>query len=492
MKKIYFGLVLAIGLVFMLSGWAGAKPLPKQAAKKEQKTVETKKSPLKEKARVKEEEGSAVKAEVKLSKEFSKLSSAEHLMEGDIYVNGEIGNDDNDGFSWGTAKKTIQAGIDDTSPGRTCYVAGEWQGHYLIYSEDTNGEEFPIEMKSDIVLKGEASGVIKPEIQYFTSMSGMGPPNIVFDLKGVSYSSVEGFKIECTGCFVFFLGEDLSGIPCFKNKISDNDIMKSPDYGGASTFNVYGVFSFTGSYDNNIEKNTFKDCVVAILQEAVYSDLENGTISENLIMDCQRGICIWDKNNNIKRNIIRGCGYGIGIYGIICGNLVTNNTLVSNQVGIEVEPAPGLLWDPDCLQVVNNIITGGSSFGMWGSTWVPGYGAWERIIRYNDVWDNTPNYGGTIPDMSGLVGNISDDPRFVDPVHYDYHLPVFFASPACYPHEIDYTRTSPCMEAGSVYIDWDYISDITDYYGEAPDIGAYEAEITLWPVFIDHSESSLY
>tara|TARA_B100000029_G_scaffold183606_1_gene181158 strand:+ start:486 stop:1796 length:1311 start_codon:yes stop_codon:yes gene_type:complete len=56
------------------------------------------------------------------------------------------------------------------------------------------------------------------------------------------------------------------------------------------------------------------------------------------------------------------------------------------------------------------------------------------------------------------VGNINGNPLFTDPENGDYML------------EDD----SPCIDTGTADIDDDGIDDITDYYGTAPDMGAYE------------------
>ena len=46
------------------------------------------------------------------------------------------------------------------------------------------------------------------------------------------------------------------------------------------------------------------------------------------------------------------------------------------------------------------------------------------------------------------------------------------------PENEDYTLQagSPCIDAGTADIDGDGVDDITDYYGTAPDMGAYEYE----------------
>lgn len=90
--------------------------------------------------------------------------------------------------------------------------------------------------------------------------------------------------------------------------------------------------------------------------------------------------------------------------------------------------------------------------------------------RFNNVWDNLggPNFGGV--DRTGVDGNISQDPRFVDAVVGDYRL----------------LEVSPCINAGDP--DFQSDPDGTDFYGgrrifaRRIDIGAAEYSDHLRPV----------
>jgi len=63
--------------------------------------------------------------------------------------------------------------------------------------------------------------------------------------------------------------------------------------------------------------------------------------------------------------------------------------------------------------------------------------------------------------------NIDSNPLYTDPENDDYRL-----SWENYPTE-DKTM-SPCIDAGTADIDGDGEEDITDYFGTAPDMGAFE------------------
>jgi hypothetical protein len=87
------------------------------------------------------------------------------------------------------------------------------------------------------------------------------------------------------------------------------------------------------------------------------------------------------------------------------------------------------------------------------------------MIINSIIWNNSPNTisgSGYIMNFSDIEGgwegngNIDVDPLFND----DYTL----------------QAGSPCIDAGTADTDGDGIEDITDYFGEAPDMGAFEFE----------------
>jgi len=101
-----------------------------------------------------------------------------------------------------------------------------------------------------------------------------------------------------------------------------------------------------------------------------------------------------------------------------------------------------------------------------------GYGIYaddtsSPVIRYTNVWGSgAGNYGPNMPDQTGLNGNISVPPEFVNPDANDYHL----------------NFSSSCINAGDPNFEQ---ADFTDYdeeprkMGQFVDIGADEA----WPVW---------
>lgn len=183
---------------------------------------------------------------------------------------------------------------------------------------------------------------------------------------------------------------------------------------------------------------------------------------EDLIIGYGGAIGGVEANPTITRNIIHGntayAGAGIFIIGdpvisnniiysnsafigggvIMFGGNLSNNTIVANDASLD----GGAQWGGNVYtafgqdemighsQIFNNIIFGAKSGG--GIVWEGDYQ--EGVIQFNNVWNNTPgNYGFAAPgageftydgqaDQTGIDGNISQDPLFVDLQTDDYHL----------------------------------------------------------------------
>lgn len=173
------------------------------------------------------------------------------------------------------------------------------------------------------------------------------------------------------------------------------------------------------------------------------------TIKQNLITNCRIGIRT-QASIVAERNIIIN---NPGLAGIACsstGNpLLINNTIVNCSRGIQY----GMYSIPE---VVNNIITDNfRGIINFGSNNIP--------CSYNNVYGNGENYEG-LPDVTGLVGNISQDPQFVDPGINDFHLqaisPCIDAGDPASPPDPDFT----ICDMGALYYDQITIINIPEDY----------------------------
>ena len=90
---------------------------------------------------------------------------------------------------------------------------------------------------------------------------------------------------------------------------------------------------------------------------------------------------------------------------------------------------------------------------FYGCEWIYDYGL---LVSFSNI-------------QGGYEGeeNIDSNPLYTDPENGDYRL-----SWENYPTEDE--TMSPCIDAGTADIDGDGEEDITDYFGTAPDMGAFE------------------
>ncbi|MGD1278645.1 MAG: right-handed parallel beta-helix repeat-containing protein [Tepidisphaeraceae bacterium] len=124
--------------------------------------------------------------------------------------------------------------------------------------------------------------------------------------------------------------------------------------------------------------------------------------------------------------------------------VVINNTFVRNEVAIKY----GSFSTTICR---NNILDGNTTGFLLD---YPGYQpTWEN----NDVYNNTANYAGGMPDLTGVSGNISADPEFVS------------AS------DLELLSGSPAIDSGSPLLAPDHdIAGDPRPMGGGYDMGAYE------------------
>jgi serine protease len=155
------------------------------------------------------------------------------------------------------------------------------------------------------------------------------------------------------------------------------------------------------------------------------------TISGNVIKDNVGwqggGISMFNFSDaTITNNIVVGnqAAQGGGMYISVPfgarGPLVVNNTIASNtaNTGLAVY-ATG--FDAQTT-FVNDILTGNGTAAVvhCDGTYDPN----GPSLRFNDVYNSGtgPAYGGICTDQTGSNGNISADPRFVDPANGDFHI----------------------------------------------------------------------
>gem|GEM_PF-1602956 len=165
--------------------------------------------------------------------------------------------------------------------------------------------------------------------------------------------------------------------------------------------------------------------------------------------------------NNICYDNLAGIGGGV----VLIGGALTGNTLVGNSAptGGNVYAQP--IDESTPLLITNNIIA--HAVEGVGLSWA-GETQYDGIL-YNNIFDNAAGNYGDLPDQTGINGNISFDPLFVNAANHDYHL----------------LSDSYCINAGDpafvpLGVEYDIDGDLRVYAGVV-DIGADEYTGILKP-----------
>jgi len=166
--------------------------------------------------------------------------------------------------------------------------------------------------------------------------------------------------------------------------------------------------------------------------------IERNTITNNTSPNGAGIAVYYTSAGTIRNNLIFKNNAGAGIRIIGSYPTIAYNTITSNfKNGIECQPNSNPV-------IAGNIIT---SNGAGRGIQVEPNSA--PTIKYNDIWNNAAGTTGpAIGDQTGLNGNISIDPNFVNPDVNNYHL----------------DPNSPCVNAGDP--NFSQAPNQTDYDGE--------------------------
>jgi hypothetical protein len=325
-----------------------------------------------------------------------------------VYVS-TSGDDANDGLSWATAKRTVQAGLNTAVAGDQVWVAA---GTYIEN----------ITLKLGVALYGRLAGVENPATfdlddrhftAYETILDGNQAGSVVTSPSGATASTrVDGFTIRNgsgTAAPSYTYG---GGIYCYSSSptIANNTIIgNSAIYGGGG---IACRSSSSAIIVNNVVKGNRASSGSG---GGVYCNSSSPTAVANTIAGNTAAsygggfFCTVSSSPMVADNAIIGntAGTGGGFYcsGSSSSPTVANNTIAWNTANFGGgayylnSPAP---------KIANTIIAFNSS-GVYFIT-EPG-----STLRYNCVYLNTEyDYSG-MSSQTGQNGNISADPRFVRP-----------------------------------------------------------------------------
>jgi parallel beta-helix repeat protein len=173
--------------------------------------------------------------------------------------------------------------------------------------------------------------------------------------------------------------------------------------------------------------------------------IEKNTITQNESTNGAGIGVYWSSEPTIRNNLIYKNNSGQGIRMVSSLPTISHNTITDNYMA-------GIHCTSNSNPIIeNNIITSnGLGWGIYVST------GSLPVIRYNNLWDNgSGTCGPDIPDQTGINGNISVAPNFINSDSNDYHL----------------NYNSPCINAG----DPNFVPapNETDYDGDERLLGQY-------------------
>jgi len=337
---------------------------------------------------------------------------------------------------------TIQAAIDVAAAGDTVLVA---PGTYF----------------EDIDFRGKIVTVTSEQGPATTVIDAGGKPAVVTFKSGETRNAVlRGFTI--TGGRTLYSGAGIS-ISFSSPTIIDNIITGN---NGCSGVGVYSYFSSPRIEKNTITRNVISECTGGWGIGVYVGGDTAAEIIDNVITDNRGeaasggGLALFAAGNAVVTgNIIArnatagpaGCGWGGGVAianfvqakivnNLIVGNsacqggafywlgssgntVLVNNTIADNDAG----SSPGIYATgvDSRNQLYNNIISakfGPAMFCENGASVTP------PVLDSNDVFSaQTQAYGGTCASQTGIRGNLSVNPQFLDADAGDYR--VGFSSP---------------------------------------------------------------
>lgn len=326
---------------------------------------------------------------------------------------------------------SIQSAIDNATDGDAVLVA---PGHYV--------ENIKFHGKAITVL-GEGG----PEV---TTLDGGNAGSVViFDLYEGANSVLSGFTIR-NGYASFGAGVQLFfSSPTITDNIFDSNTQTS---GGA------GAGIVVNGASPMIERNIFRN-------NSCDTQHLSGVLSVFNVSSPRIA------NNIFENNPCRAINLNLPAW---TSPEIINNTVVGNTVGVMID----LREASESIIFANNIIVGNgiglkddSGSDIYDPTWV-----------YNLVFDNLINYE-MIADQTGINGNISVDPLFVDQQNGDYYLSI--GSPA-----IDSGLNANELLSATDVIGNDRIVDGDGDGLAIVDMGAYEVQHAIMTIEIDIKPNS--
>ncbi len=358
------------------------------------------------------------------------------------------GSDTNDGLTWPTAKKTVQAGIDSISGGGEVWVEAG------VYTER-------ITMHPSIDLYGGFAGTEsvladrnrKINITVLDGQNGGATVTAQYMTRG---ETLDGFTIRNGRPGISL---SYSSMRITNNIICGNNNMQGSGGGiycanGSPTIAYNRITANNASSGGGIYIDTCTGAAIANNSITGNSALDGGGIYTSLYTSCLIA------NNVISYNGASSAGGGIY-------NSYSSLNVISNTIGKNSANYGGGIYQiaytsTPVSNLSNNIIAHNTS-GIYKSK------NGSMNLNYNCVYGNASyNYSG-VTDPSGTNGNIAVNPAFASTQYGDLHI----------------QPNSPCIDAGDDILAQSISQDIDDQprvQGAHVDIGADESDGMEWSI----------
>ncbi len=354
--------------------------------------------------------------------------------------------------------------------GVVCYNMSEPTITKNVFSNNTTGEGGGIYIYGDHVNLASPSNPsvhVKPIISdnIFINNSaiklhGFSPPNEDYPDEehgdGGAIVGFQGIDATITGNIIQNNHADYYGGGIHLRQWSNGEISNNQITGNDSMLGAGIHITYTSSpviADNLIKSNVTIGGGGGGIYIYYYSNplIENNVIIRN--EDAYSAIGMyWSSNPRIRNNlIVKNIGLGIlcksGSAGTIINNTISDNYDNMYSGGIKCTQTSNPV-------IENNIITSNQGTGDVWTDGAYGIAADSDIsskIKYNNVWGNEEGeYGRQLADQTGINGNISVEPEFVDEPNDDYYLKSAGWRWDMLRNRWDYDGlTSRCIDAGN-------------------------------------------
>ena len=230
--------------------------------------------------------------------------------------------------------------IDKSSYNSTLYVGGSGPGNYTGYDALRRAYSDAVSGDRIFIYNGEYKEYINIEKQIILQGESKYNSILLYEIK-ISCDNVTIKNLKLTRYSDTQSGNIGLKINGNNTKIIDNYIC---NFTAQSANNGKGIDLSSGFCNNLISDNIFENNTAA----AVYinKNSNNNIITNNEIFNtCSNGIRIdsYSNDNIISGNTITNTrqGSGVGVYGYALNNLITNNILRENEMGLDVQTRCG-------------------------------------------------------------------------------------------------------------------------------------------------------